>query len=167
MSTSEFFRVLRAIKQVIAQLEDEGFDAHGTLTQTSTRTPQEARAWLDCQGVTIAQWARDNGFNERLAHEVLTGRRPCKRGQSHNIAVALGMKAGIPTTRPARVAPVQRNRLIAAVEAVEEGLAEVRSKLPPKKRAELIIAAYDLITDPELLTPSTRTIGGTHGKALV
>jgi len=42
-----------------------------------------------------------------------------------------------------------RNRLIAAVEAVEEGLAEVRRKLPPKKRAELIIAAYDLITEPE------------------
>jgi len=42
-----------------------------------------------------------------------------------------------------------RNRLIAAVEAVEEGLAEVRRKLPPKKRAELIIAAYDLITESE------------------
>jgi len=63
------------------------------MTKKSTRTPQEARAWLDYLGI---------GFNVTLVHEVLTGRRPCKRGQSHNIAVALGMKAGIPTTRPAR-----------------------------------------------------------------
>jgi len=45
-----------------------------------------------------------------------------------------------------------RNRLIAAVEAVEEGLAEVRLKLPPKKRAELIIAAYDLMNEEEALS---------------
>jgi len=58
----------------------------------------------------------DNGFSETLVHEVLTGRRPCKRGQSHNIAVALGMKAGIPTTRPARVSPAQRRmRPVAAI----------------------------------------------------
>jgi len=42
-----------------------------------------------------------------------------------------------------------RARLVAAVEAVEEGLAELRRKLPPKKRAELILAAYDLMTEPE------------------
>jgi len=78
------------------------------MTKKSIRTPQEARAWLDYLGITIAQWSRDNGFSETLVHEVLTGRRPCKRGQSHNIAVALGMKAGIPTTRPARVPPAQR-----------------------------------------------------------
>jgi len=46
---------------------------------------------------------------------VLTGRRPCRSGQSHNIAVALGMKAGIPTTRPARVAPTQRRTQPATV----------------------------------------------------
>jgi len=79
------------------------------MTKKSIRTPQEARAWLDYLGITIAQWSRDNGFSETLVHEVLTGRRPCKRGQSHNIAVALGMKAGIPTTRPARVSPAKRH----------------------------------------------------------
>jgi len=76
--------------------------------ETNYRSAGQARAWLDQQGVTIAQWASEHGFNEGLVHEVLTGRRPCRRGQSHNIAVALGMKAGIPTTRPARVAPTQR-----------------------------------------------------------
>jgi len=85
------------------------------MTKKPIRTPQEARAWLDYLGITISQWARDNGFSETLVHEVLTGRRPCRRGQSHNIAVALGMKAGIPTTRPARVPPAQR-RAHAAVQ---------------------------------------------------
>jgi len=35
------------------------------------------------------------------------GRKRCLRGQSHNIAVALGIKHGVPTTRPARVNRVQ------------------------------------------------------------
>jgi len=78
------------------------------------RTAKEARDWLEYLGVTIAQWSRDNGFNQTLVHEVLSGRRPCKRGQSHNIAVALGMKAGVPTSRPARVAPAQHRALVHA-----------------------------------------------------
>lgn len=42
-----------------------------------------------------------------------------------------------------------RARLAAAVVAVEEGLAELKRKLPPRKRAELILAAYDLMAEPE------------------
>ena len=55
------------------------------------RTPQEARDWLSYLGITIAQWARDHSFSEPLVREVLAGRKKCLRGQSHNIAVALGM----------------------------------------------------------------------------
>ena len=42
-----------------------------------------------------------------------------------------------------------RARLVAAISAVEEGLAETRRKLPPDKRAELILAAYDLMAEPQ------------------
>lgn len=42
-----------------------------------------------------------------------------------------------------------RERLRLAVEAVEEGLAATRRKLQPDKKAEIILAAYDLMTDPE------------------
>lgn len=42
-----------------------------------------------------------------------------------------------------------RERLRLAVEAVEDGLAAVRRTLPPDKRAELILAAYDLMAAPE------------------
>ena len=69
------------------------------------RTPAEARAWLEYQGITIAQWARENHMHQSLVSEVLKGRKRCLRGMSHNIAVLLGMKDGVITDRPARVAP--------------------------------------------------------------
>jgi len=77
------------------------------------RTAKEARDWLIYQGITVAQWAREHGFNDGLVHEVLAGRKRCLRGQSHNIAVELGIKHGIPTTRPARVTRVQETSSIA------------------------------------------------------
>ncbi len=66
------------------------------------RTPEEARAWLGYVGISVAQWARDHQFSEQLVREVLAGRKRCLRGQCHNIAVALGLKRGVPTTRPGR-----------------------------------------------------------------
>jgi transcriptional regulator with XRE-family HTH domain len=48
--------------------------------------------------------------------------------------------------------PVQfsdQHRLQLAIEAVEEGLAEMKRKLPPAKKAELIGAAYELMAQPE------------------
>lgn len=43
-------------------------------------------------GATVANWARDRGFNPRLVYEVLRGGRKCLRGESFQIAKALGMK---------------------------------------------------------------------------
>lgn len=45
-------------------------------------------------GVSIADWARAEGFSVALVYHVIEGKRPCTRGQSHRIAVALGLKAG-------------------------------------------------------------------------
>ena len=72
---------------------------------TNLRTPEQARAWLVYLGISVAQWAREHKFSEQLVREVLAGRKKCLRGQCHNIAVALGMKDGVPTPRPGRVAP--------------------------------------------------------------
>jgi gp16 family phage-associated protein len=66
------------------------------------KTPDQARAWLDFHGISMAQWAREHGFGTSLVRQVLAGKKRGLRGQSHNIAVALGMKAGVPTTRPGR-----------------------------------------------------------------
>ena len=70
------------------------------------KTPAQARAWLAHQGVSIAQWSRDNGFNHGLVREVLAGRKKCTFGASHNIAVCLGMKDGVITNRPGRAMSV-------------------------------------------------------------
>lgn len=48
------------------------------------------RARLQAEGVST--WARDNHFSPKLVHEILAGKRPCTRGQSHCIALALGLK---------------------------------------------------------------------------
>ncbi len=70
------------------------------------RTAAEARAWLDYQGISISQWARENHVHHSLVREILAGRKKCLRGESHNIAILLGMKDGILTNRPGRVAPM-------------------------------------------------------------
>jgi len=74
---------------------------------TKLRTAAEARAWLDYQGISVAQWSRENKVHQSLVREILAGRKKCLRGMSHNIAVLLGMKAGVLTTRPARVSPAR------------------------------------------------------------
>ena len=64
------------------------------------RTPEEARAAIQRTGVPITKWAIANGFSPNLVFEVLAGRRKPTRGQTHNIAVALGLKAGEIVTDP-------------------------------------------------------------------
>ena len=69
------------------------------------RTNTQARDWLSYRGISVAQWARENKFSAPLVQQVLAGRKRGLRGECHNIAVALQMKEGVPTTRPGRVKP--------------------------------------------------------------
>mgnify|MGYP001327323398 CR=1 FL=1 len=62
--------------------------------EAGPRTPAEARAELQRQGVSITQWAIANKFSPNLVFEVLGGRKKCIRGQAHDIAIRLGIKAG-------------------------------------------------------------------------
>jgi gp16 family phage-associated protein len=45
-------------------------------------------------GVSQAEWAREHDVNKTLVSQILSGQRKCLRGQSHRIAVLLGIKAG-------------------------------------------------------------------------
>ena len=63
------------------------------LSQLPLRTADQVRLELQAKGVSISEWALANGFASNLVYEVLRG-RPAKRGQSHKIAVALGLKHG-------------------------------------------------------------------------
>lgn len=56
--------------------------------------PGRARAIFEASGWSVAEWARLQGFSTGLVYQVLEGRRKCLRGQSHRIAVALGLKPG-------------------------------------------------------------------------
>lgn len=57
------------------------------------KTPQDIRDEFARNGLSIASWAREYGFSEALTYRVLRGYRTTL-GQSHRIAVALGLKEG-------------------------------------------------------------------------
>lgn len=61
------------------------------------RSPEECRSLIEGTGISIAEWARENRFSSGLVYQILEGKRRCLRGQSHKIAVALGLKAGLLT----------------------------------------------------------------------
>jgi len=66
------------------------------------RTPEQARDELKAKGISITQWAIANKFSPNLVFEVLGGRKKCVRGQAHNIAIKLGIKAGEICADPAK-----------------------------------------------------------------
>ncbi|MGC3987826.1 MAG: DNA-binding protein [Pseudorhodoferax sp.] len=51
------------------------------------------------QGVSVVDWAREHGFDVHLVYGVLSGRSRASRGESHRIAIALGLKA-VPLAAP-------------------------------------------------------------------
>lgn len=54
-----------------------------------------AKKLFEMSGTSVSEWARVRGFSAVLVYQVLDGRRKCMRGQSHQIAVALGLKQGL------------------------------------------------------------------------
>lgn len=59
------------------------------------RTSQEVRNELLKRGLSVAAWARQNGFSPELVHQVINSNKIPVRGKSHEIAVRLGLKDGI------------------------------------------------------------------------
>ena len=66
------------------------------------KTHAQVRAEFLRNGMSVAAWARDNGFGRSLVYEVLAGRKACRRGASHDIAVLLGLKRGVLRKQAAR-----------------------------------------------------------------
>lgn len=65
------------------------------------RTPAQARAWLDRQGKSVQQFAREHGVDPATTYQVLSGRKKGRRGEAHKVAVLLGIKDGIIPDAPA------------------------------------------------------------------
>ena len=59
------------------------------------KTPNEIKQELKRKGISIADWARKNDFAPELVYQVLSANHIPFRGQSHQIAVKLGLKEGI------------------------------------------------------------------------
>nr|DAW35808.1 MAG TPA: hypothetical protein [Caudoviricetes sp.] len=59
------------------------------------RTHQEVREEFARKGISYTSWAVLHGFSPNLVYEVIKGNRKCLRGQSHKIAVLLGLKKGV------------------------------------------------------------------------
>lgn len=58
------------------------------------RTPDEVRADFLRKGLSVSAWAKEHGFDRATVHAVLSGRLAGRIGQSHKVAVLLGLKNG-------------------------------------------------------------------------
>lgn len=58
------------------------------------KTPEEVHAEFTASGLSIAEWALKNGYSPKTVYDVLQRRRMGRRGEAHNVAVALGIKQG-------------------------------------------------------------------------
>lgn len=53
---------------------------------------QEVKEDFSSSGISIAEWARDNQFSPDLVYRIFKNNKIPKRGESHKIAVKLGIK---------------------------------------------------------------------------
>ncbi len=60
-----------------------------------TRTVDEVKRIFSERGLSVSGWAKRNGFSQALVYQVLSGKRRPVRGESHRIAMALGLKNGV------------------------------------------------------------------------
>lgn len=62
---------------------------------TKAISPEQVKANLNLSGITITQWAKDNGYSRNEVYRVLNGVVKAKYGKAHEIAVKLGLKPQI------------------------------------------------------------------------
>ncbi len=60
-----------------------------------SRTAEDVLSDFSFRGISVAEWARSNGFTPSLVYQVLRSSNIPARGKSHSIAVRLGMKDGL------------------------------------------------------------------------
>lgn len=58
------------------------------------KTREQVKEELYRRGITIASWAKKNGFTADQVRDVLRKPGPCRFGYSHKIAVLMGIKEG-------------------------------------------------------------------------
>ena len=58
------------------------------------KTTEDVKCEFAELGLSISGWAKARGFSQALVYQVLNGERKAVRGESHRIAVELGIKQG-------------------------------------------------------------------------
>jgi len=58
---------------------------------TGIRTAAQAKAWLEHQGKSVQEFAREHGVDPATTYQVLAAGKNGKRGQAHKVAVLGGM----------------------------------------------------------------------------
>ena len=58
-------------------------------------TVKDVREEFRQRGISVSEWARVRGVSAQLTYQILSGRKVGLRGQSHRIAVLLGLKHGL------------------------------------------------------------------------
>jgi gp16 family phage-associated protein len=56
------------------------------------RTAHQAKVWLDEQGKSVQEFAREHAVDAATTYQVLSGRKKGLRGEAYRVAVLLGMK---------------------------------------------------------------------------
>lgn len=69
------------------------------------RSSAKARDWLVEQGLTVTQFARNNGLSVDAVKDLLLDRGTGRSGKSHDAAVALGMKRNPQMPAQSRATP--------------------------------------------------------------
>ncbi len=59
------------------------------------KTRQEIKEQFFQRGLTVRDWAREHGVSEYTVYDILLGRKKGIRGESHKVAVLLGLKHGV------------------------------------------------------------------------
>lgn len=59
---------------------------------TKPLTPEQIKEQFRAKGISLADWAEQNGYHRNSVYRVLNGVDRAYRGKAHEIAVKLGMK---------------------------------------------------------------------------
>ena len=59
------------------------------------KTNEEVREDFNQRGESISEWSKREGFDKRNVYAVISGRNKGNRGESHKIAIRLGLKKDI------------------------------------------------------------------------
>lgn len=67
-----------------------------TATPERLAAVQKIKSDFEAAGVNVAEWARERGLCPQHVYDVLNGRAVGRRGNAYAVAVALGIKEGVP-----------------------------------------------------------------------